>query len=123
MPEVKGSSTYLRPDLGEASTADLGSTVVPFKDLDRRTEREGILVQVKVLTPDDGEGVRVMSAMENALKGLTVSGKPVVTVLTRDNIEMSYADLEKLSNLVAPMILRRLGIRDGIGGNFMGIAR
>jgi hypothetical protein len=123
MGEIKGSPSYLRPDIGDgtASTDGLGRNVLPFKDLDRTGEREGIVVQIKVLTPIDTEGVQVMSAIQNALRGLTVGGKPVALVLTREGVEMSYADKEILANMIAPLILRRLGIRDGIGGNLMGV--
>lgn len=117
MPGPSGS--YLRPDIGEGTTTDLGGAVLPFAALDRKTDREGIVVQVKVLTPDDAEGVRVMGAIENALRGIKVGDKNVVAILTRDDIEVAYIEQERLANLIAPLVLRRLGIRDGIAGPVM----
>jgi hypothetical protein len=114
---ISGSPSHLRPDIGEGTTTDLGRGALPFANLDRRADKEGIVVQIKVLTPDDAEGVRVMGVIENALRNVKVGDKNVVAILTRDSIEMSYVEQERLANLITPFVLRRLGIRDGIGGD------
>lgn len=121
--KTSGAPSHLRPDIGDGAATNVGASgpVLPFANLRRESEVEGIIVQVKVLTPDDSEGVRVMGVLQKMLGDapIVVGGKRVVLILTRDNVEMSYSEQEQVANQIAPRVLQRLGIREGIGGAVM----
>ena len=99
-----------RPDFGEGGSQDLGRPVLPFNARERNGEEEGIILQVKVLSQDPAEVVRVAGVLQEALAGIRYNDKRIAVVFTGDDIDMSRGDIEALATAVLPAIARRLGV-------------
>jgi hypothetical protein len=72
----------------------------------------GILLHVKVLSPDPVVRLQTADAVQRALKGIEVNGQKIALMVTADNIEMETAQVKQLAAIIMPQVLNTLGIKN-----------